>query len=137
MLLGVPIEEYNISMNIKIRSVDFELTAAIEEYVNKKVSSLDKFLDSPESTICEVEIGRSTKRHKSGDVYRAEVNMTGPGNNQVYAVAEESDLYAAIDIVRDEAEREIVSRKSKYKTLIRKGSAQVKNLLKRINFKRS
>lgn len=124
-------------MNIKIRSVDFELTAAIEEYVNKKVSSLDKFLDSPESTICEVEIGRSTKRHKSGDVYRAEVNMTGPGNNQVYAVAEESDLYAAIDIVRDEAEREIVSRKSKYKTLIRKGSAQVKNLLKRINFKRS
>jgi ribosome-associated translation inhibitor RaiA len=52
-------------------------------------------------------------------------------------VAEEIDLYTAIDIVSDEAERAIVSRKNKYKTLLRKGSAKIKDLLKRIDFRRT
>ncbi len=121
-------------MKIKIRAKNFDLTPAIEEYVTKKVSSLDKFLNSKGETLCEVELGRTTNHHKSGEIFRAEVNIVQPGNQQVYAVAEEADLYAAIDIVRDETERAIVSRKNKYKTLWRKGAAQVKNILKRVSF---
>jgi len=123
-------------MNIKIRSKDFDIIPPIDEYVNKKISSLEKFLDEQELAICEVEIGKSTKHHRSGEIFRAEVNILEPGNKQVYAVAEKIDIYAAIDTVRDEAERAIVSRKTKRETLFRRGRTRVKNLLKRINFKR-
>jgi len=119
-------------MQIKIRSTNFALTQALDEYVNQKISSLEKFLSGGGDVLCEVEIGRTTTHHKSGDIFRAEVNMTPPGGPQIFAVAEESDLYKAIDIVRDETEREIVSRKNKRNTLFRRGSAKVKNLLKRI-----
>ena len=119
-------------MNIKIKSTNFDITPAIEEYVHRKISSLEKFLGVKENILCEVEIGRTTRHHKSGDIFRAEVNIIEPGNKQVYAVAEEADLYSAIDIVRDEAEREITTRKDKRNTLFRRGGAKIKSLLKRI-----
>ena len=86
--------------------------------------------------MCEVEIGRTTKHHNSGDIFKAEINILLPGGAQVYAVTEEPELYTAIDIVRDEAERVIVSQKNKKGTLFRRGSAQIKNLLKRIDFRK-
>lgn len=127
---------YNVCMNIKIQSKNFDLTPAIEDYVTKKVSTLEKFLTVKDSTLCDIEIGRTTMHHKSGDIFRAEVNIIEPGAKQVFAVAEEADLYAAIDIVRDEAEREIVSRKQKRQALYKRGAIQLKNLLKRINIRR-
>mgnify|MGYP005613128989 FL=1 len=86
-----------------------------------------------ENILCEVEIGRTTKHHNSGDIFKAEINIMVPGGSQVYAVAEESELYTAIDIVRDEAERAIVSQKNKKDTLFRRGASKVKQLLKKID----
>ena len=120
-------------MNIKIRSKNFELTPAIDDYVTKKISTLEKFLGVKDNILCEVEIGRTTKHHKSGNIFRAEVNIIEPGNKQIFAVAEEPDLYTAIDIVRDEAEREIVSKKNKRFKLLRRGGAMIKSLLKSID----
>ena len=123
-------------MNIKIRAKNFDITRAIDDYVNKKISTLEKFLGNKDNVLCEVEIGRTTTHHKSGDIFRAEVNIVQPGNKQIYAVAEEADLYTAIDVVRDEAERVIVSRKDKRNTLLRRGGMVIKNLLRRVNFRR-
>jgi ribosomal subunit interface protein len=122
---------YNMGMQIKIHAKDYELTPAIEEYINKKLSTLDKFLGG-DNVLCEVEIGKSTDHHKSGDIFRAEVNITRTGSGQFYAVAEESDLYASIDIVRDQAEREIVSSKNKKETIFRRSAAKLKDLIKGI-----
>ncbi|MFA5889206.1 MAG: ribosome-associated translation inhibitor RaiA [Candidatus Paceibacterota bacterium] len=122
-------------MKIKIRSKNFDITPAIDDYVTKKISTLEKYLDTKDEVLCEVEIGRTTKHHNTGDIFKAEVNIVQPGNKQIYARAEEIDLYTAIDIVRDEAERAIVSRKDKYKTLWKRGASRVKNLLKRIDFR--
>ena len=133
MLEGFPISN---GMNIKIRATNFDITPAIDEYVTRKISSLEKFLQGQGNILCEVEIGRTTKHHKSGDIFRAEINMVEAGGRQIFAVAEEADLYAAIDVVRDEAEREIVSKKNRYKTLLRKGGARIKSLLKRMSWKR-
>lgn len=130
-------EWYNIPMNIKIRSKNFDITPAIDDYISKKISSLEKFLEVSEGTICEVEIGRTTMHHNSGDIFKAEINLTQPGSKQVYAVAEKSDLYTAIDVVRDEAEHAIVSKKTKDSTLFRKGAAQIKSLLKRVDFRKN
>jgi putative sigma-54 modulation protein len=123
-------------MNIKIRAKNFEITPAIDEYVNRKISTLEKFLDVKDNILCEVEIGRTTRHHNSGDIFRAEVNIVEPGNKQIFAVAEEADLYTAIDIVRDEAEREIVSKKTKRTTLFRKGGAAIKRLLHRVDWRK-
>ena len=122
-------------MNIKIKSRNFDLTPAIDDYVTKKISTLEKFLEVKDNILCEIEIGRTTRHHKSGDIFRAEINIIKPGNKQIYAVAEESDMYTAIDVVRDEAERAIVSRKTKHSKLIRRGGARIKELLKRIDFR--
>ncbi len=122
-------------MNIKIRATNFELTPAIEEYVTKKISMLEKFLEVKDATLCEVEIGRTTNHHRSGDVFRAEINLTQPGHGQVYAVDEEEDLYAAIDIVRDEAEMEITREKKKRWHLLRRGGVKAKAILKRLDIR--
>ena len=122
-------------MNIKIRSKNFDITPAINDYVTKKISTLEKFINQHENVLCEVEIGRTTTHHKSGDIFRAEINMNIPGQKQVFTFAEEVDLYTAIDIVRDEAERLIVSQKNKYKTVFRRGATQIKNLLKMIDIR--
>ena len=123
-------------MNIKIRAVNFELTPAIDDYVTKKISTLEKFLGNKETALCEVEIGRTTMHHKSGDIFRAEVNITAPNIKQIFAYAEERDLYSAIDIVRDELERLIVSRKDKRNTLFRRGGQRIKELLKKVRIYR-
>jgi putative sigma-54 modulation protein len=123
-------------MNIKIRSANFDLTPAVDEYIDKKIASLGKFIPNESEVICDVEIGKTTEHHRSGDIFKAEVNMDIPGGSQIYAMAEAGDIYSAIDVVRDEAEREIVSRKNRYKTLLRKGAGRVKNLMKSLNFRR-
>lgn len=120
-------------MNIKLHSKNFQITPAIDDYVTKKISSLEKFLDVKDGVLCEVEVGKTTGHHKSGEIFKAEINIVEPGSKQVYVVAEEIDLYTAIDIVRDEAERAIVSRKNKRNTLFRRGGAAIKGFLKKIN----
>jgi len=122
-------------MNIKIRATSFDITPAIESYVTSKISSLAKFFRNPDDVLCEVEIGRTTHHHKSGDIFRAEVNVKNPGANQIFAFAEEIDLYTAVDVVRDDLERKIVSDKDKRFTLFRRGSAKIKNLLKRMDIR--
>ena len=122
-------------MKIKIHSTNFDITPAIYEHIDRKISPLQKFLDMPEVVLCEVEIGRTTKHHKSGDIFKAEVNITGPNVKQIYAIAEGRDLYSAIDIVKDDIEREIVTQKERRNTLFRRGGAKVKAFLKRLDIR--
>ncbi len=124
-------------MNIKIHSANFDITPAIDTYVSKKIGMLEKFLEKSENILCEVEIGKTTEHHKHGDLFKAEVNIVLSGGVQIYAVSETSDLYSAIDAVRDSAEREILSKKNKRETLFKRGSAHMKNLLKRIDFRKN
>jgi len=120
-------------MNIKTQTKSFELTPAIEDYVYKKVSMLSKFLGNEEQeTICEVELGKTTNHHKSGHIFRAEINLNVPGAKQFYAVAQEEDLYVAIDKVHNDMEREVISYKDKRTRLFRRGGAYLKSILKKI-----
>lgn len=58
-----------------------------------------------------VEIGITTKHHKSGPIYRAEVNLSVPDKHLLRAEAEAQDLYQAIDKAKLILEKEI----NKYK----------------------
>ena len=123
-------------MNIKTRSLSFELTPAIEDYVSKKVSSLERFLDKSSNSLCEVELGKTTMHHKSGDIFKVELNITGPNKKQYFVVAEEADLYASIDVARDNMEEVIVSKNKKHSDLFRKGAGKVKSILKSLDFRK-
>jgi ribosome hibernation promoting factor len=122
-------------MHKNIKAVGIEITPAIADYVEKKFSSFDRFVKGASSASCDIEVGKTTQHHRSGDVFRAEVNLVVAGE-QYFAASEKEDLYAAIDEVRDEIIREITSRKNKSQTMMRRGSLRIKNMLKGLDWRK-
>ena len=118
-------------LNIKIKTTNFDKTPAIEDYVYKKMASLEKFLNKEGNVLCEVELGKTTGHHKSGEIFKAELNIVESKGRQFFIKADETDLYAAIDVMRDNAEEVIVSKKKKENSLFRRGAMRIKKLLKR------
>lgn len=117
-------------MRHNTKTTNIELTPAISDYLDKRLSALDKFISpDDESAHCQVEIGKTTRHHKQGDVFKAELNLHIAGKN-LYANAEKDDLYAAIDEVKDEMVRQITQHKDKNTTLTRKGALAIKNIIK-------
>jgi putative sigma-54 modulation protein len=115
-------------MNIIVKGSHMDVTESIREYLEKKVMTLEKFLD-PNARV-EAELGKTTNHHKHGDIFRAELNINNEGRT-TFVQAEEADLYAAIDKVRDEAADVLASKKDKRQSLFRKGAQKMKNLFKR------
>jgi len=118
-------------MKINIQATGIELTPAISQYVNKKIGALEKFVRNADA-VAQVEVGRSTRHHKTGEVFMAEVHLRGAGID-LYAVSEHSDLYAAIDLVKDDIARSAVQLKKKRETLTRRGAKAIKNMMKGFN----
>ncbi|MEK7157603.1 MAG: HPF/RaiA family ribosome-associated protein, partial [Patescibacteria group bacterium] len=77
-------------------------------------------------------LGKVTRHHQKGDIFKAEMNLHISGK-VFQASAEEQDLFTAIDIVKDEILKELRTHKDKKIGAIKKGGGKVKNLLKGIN----
>lgn len=126
-------------MHIKIQATDMKLTREIDDYIRKRIGTISRFLGNEDAmAMAEVEVGRITYHHKRGEVFKAEANLDMPGK-QFRATAEAEDLYTAIDEVRQELEREVVSAKDKERTLFRRGAAMLKDIgkgLDRFKWKR-
>ena len=110
-----------------------ELTPAISDYVVKRVTNLEKLLGNIERQGGEVmvnfEVAKSTNHHKAGEVFHADclINIKG---EEFYGSADEEDLYAAIDEVKDSLYREINKNKDRRQTLLHRGARSVKKMLK-------
>ena len=123
-------------MNTNIKATNISLTTAIENYVGKKVAMLQKIIDQEDtSASIYVEIGKTTEHHKSGDVFFAEFNLHIAGKN-FYSRKEASDIYSAIDIVKDDLADSIISHKGKRETLFRRGAQSLKNMIRGLPFRR-
>jgi putative sigma-54 modulation protein len=120
-------------MKINLKATGIELTPAISSYAEKKISSLEKFFRTAPEAVAHVEVGKVSQHHKSGDVFRAEVRVIGAGLD-FYAAAEKSDLYAAIDAVKDEAAQALKHEKGRRDALYRRGGRAVKDMMKGLNF---
>lgn len=117
-------------MNINIKATGTSLTPAISDYINKKVGGIEKFLEDAEAARFDVEIGVTTRHHNAGEEqFRAEVNLHA-GDLHLRAEESHEDLYAAIDLVKDELAREVLTKKRKRLHLLRRGGQKVKNMLK-------
>lgn len=118
-------------MKIDIKATNIELTPTIQDYVNKRVGSLEKFI-RPEDTGAQawVEIGKTTMGQRKGDVFRAEIQFRlTVQDGDMRTEAEETDLYAAIDIARDDMKRVLSRAKDKRKSLIKRGARIIKKLV--------
>ena len=118
-------------MNINIKATNMELTDAISDYINKRLSGLNKFLKNGEM-IARVEVSKTTLHHKHGDIFRAELFIEILGK-EFYTFSEKDDLYAAIDDAKEELFRQVSSDKKRKQTLFKRGSMSVKKMLKGIS----
>lgn len=119
-------------MRINEKGTNMEITDRIKEYLYKKLEHIEKFIDPrDESAMCDVELGKTTNHHKNGDIFRTELNLQIKGKN-LRAVSEMEDLFASIDIAKDEMVRELQSNKDKKVSLVRRGGAKMKNIVKGI-----
>jgi len=116
-------------MNINIKTTNISLTEAISDYTNKRLQTIVEFFKDDTAAQCDLELAKTTNHHKNGDIFRAEIHIVSK-DKDLYASAEEEDLYKAIDMVRDEMLREVKTAKEKKQSLIRKGGAKIKELLK-------
>ncbi len=101
-------------MKIMIKATNLELTEPLKVYIEKKIGSLSKFFPDldPDAIKTKVEVARSTRHHKQGNVYHVDVNLELPGT-MLRAEKDDADIRAAIDIVKDKLKREIEKYKNK------------------------
>lgn len=117
-------------MKINLKATGLSVTPAISDYVQKKISTIEKYLDDDhDDLVAQVEVGKTTRHHKTGNIFRAEVHITGR-NLDLYAVSELDDLYAAVDAVEDEITHNALQLKGKRETLTRRSALAMKNMIK-------
>jgi ribosomal subunit interface protein len=119
-------------MKINEKGVNMQITGEIKDYLYKKLEHIEKFLNpADESVLCEVELGKISNHHNKGDVFRTEINLHIAGKN-LRAESEMDDLFASIDIAKDDMVRELQTNKDKKVSMMRRGGAKIKNLIKGI-----
>ncbi|QTH42265.1 ribosome-associated translation inhibitor RaiA [Cohnella sp. LGH] len=105
-------------MKYNIRGQRMEVTDALREYVEKKLSRLDKYFETPPQSDVNVTLS-VTKGHQA-----VEVTIPLPGA-MLRAEEKRDDMYAAIDFVVDKLERQIRKHKTKINRKFREpGSAR-------------
>lgn len=110
-------------MNFLVKVTNLELTPAISLYIEKVFNSLEKLIVSLGEANVEtrIEVGRSSYHHKKGDIFFAEVNLVC-GKKLIRNRVENSNLYAAIDEVKDNLRRELTKFKGRQESLFKRGS---------------
>ncbi|RXZ83498.1 ribosome-associated translation inhibitor RaiA [Paenibacillaceae bacterium] len=112
-------------MKYNIRGQNIEVTDALRDYVEKKISRLDRYFEEPLTS--EANVRLSVTKNKQN----VEVTIPLPG---VLLRAEDknSDMYAAIDLVLDKLERQIRKHKTKINRKFRQ-EGSLKSLFKEEN----
>lgn len=118
----------NKNMKIIIKGVNIDITDSVKDYLYKKLSSVEKFIHGDAKV--EVELEKTTNHHKTGDIFRAELNVWNNGNvNRVERTS--SNMYASIDLMQEDIFNILSNKKDKKITLFRKGAQKIKKMFKR------
>ena len=93
-------------MQINIRGDKVTVTPAIKEYIEEKLSKLDKYFENPEEIKSSVVIKVKNKEQS--------IEVTVPTSKFTLRAEEiHADLYAAIDLVIDKLERQVRKNKTR------------------------
>ncbi len=101
-------------LKINVRGENIEVTGAIREYVEKKLSKLEKYFEDTSNSTAHVNLNVYSDKN-------SKVEVTIPLPYLVLRAEETSpDMYASIDLVTDKLERQI----RKYKTKLNRKSRE-------------
>ncbi|MEK3883880.1 ribosome-associated translation inhibitor RaiA [Paenibacillus sp. PL2-23] len=102
-------------MIYNIRGQRFQVTEALRDYTEKKLSRLEKYFDAPIASEITVTLSVTKGQHT--------VEVTIPLVGVMLRAEEKSqDMYASIDLVVDKLERQIRKHKTKVNRKFRQGS---------------
>ncbi len=120
-------------MQINLQGKNIEITESIKDHVLKIVTNLEKLLSGIEErggeVIVHFEVAKTTNHHKGGSFFHADCRINIDGR-EFYSSADEEDLYAAVDIVKESLFREINKDKDRKQTLFKRGASSVKKMMK-------
>ncbi|MGB9866325.1 MAG: ribosome hibernation-promoting factor, HPF/YfiA family [Bacillota bacterium] len=92
-------------MRLNVRSKDLEITQAMRDYLEKRLSKLDRLID--QEFTAQVEFNVQRGRHR--------VEVTLPLNGMLIRAEEiAGDVYSSIDLVTDKLERQIDKYKARF-----------------------
>ena len=99
-------------MQINIKATKMELTPAIKDYIEEKMNMLEKYLGKIKVVKVDFEVALDSNHHNKGEIYRAELNLEIP-HELLRVEKTESDLYKAMDKVKDHMTEIIIERKER------------------------
>lgn len=89
-----------------------EVDEKLKKYIQEKIDMLEKYLGSIQIINCDFEVETAVGNQNSGKIYRAEMNLDLPGE-LIRIEKSASDIYKAVDKVKDHAPRSIKRYKEK------------------------
>lgn len=97
-------------MRVIVRQKNLVITPSLHNYIEAKIlKPIRRFLKNmtgDDLPVLNLELGRVTRHHRKGLVYRAEANLS-LGRRLLRVEAEGEDIRSACDILEDELAREI------------------------------
>jgi ribosomal subunit interface protein len=113
---------------INYKATNTELDQDLQNLLEAKFTSLEKYLGDETDVKCDVEFEKVTPQ-ESGDVYRVEVNLWLKGT--LYrAESTEDQFEKAIDEVRAEIDKELRRSHKKHQSLIKRGGRKLKDMMR-------
>jgi len=91
-------------MNIKVTGLHLEITPSLRDYIESKLERISRHADD----LIDVSVTLSVDKL----IQKAEVNVHLSGKD-IHVEATESDMYAAIDLLMDKLDRQVVRFKQK------------------------
>jgi ribosomal subunit interface protein len=130
-------------MKIVIKTKNLKLNRALEEFIEEKINSLEKFSKifytetyfngffgkGKPKIEAWVEVGKTTLHHQKGPWFYAECQMRFP-KKSLRSVAQREDLKLAICEVKDELQRELKQYKEKLAAQTKRRARVLKKELK-------
>lgn len=117
-------------MQINVQAKGIELNKEVRDYLNKKLSHLEKYtLSSVEEAVINIELSKTTNHHKKGEIFKAEANIVF-GGNTFFASKELDDVFKAVDAIKEDLERKMVQAKTRTQSLFIRGARSVKKMMK-------
>lgn len=125
-----------------VKATNLYFTEALAVYLAQRLDAIERLVQRIEAgersagsgrrepIVARIELGRTTRHHRKGSVYRAEVTLDIPRRAPLRAEAEAEDIRLAIDLVRKEVSREIRSWKERKQALTRKGGREMKRRIR-------
>jgi ribosomal subunit interface protein len=101
-------------MKILLKATGFDLTPSLEAYVNEKLGPMARYvkrIDEEGAAELRVEVARTTRHHRHGEVFMAEANLRLP-KRMLRAVHDDVDVRIAVTRLKEKLRLEI----DKYKT---------------------